>query len=86
MPFERDPNELGVLWEKSGGKGPYFTGSLEIDGTKHQIVVFKNTTKRNEKAPDWRILKSQPRQRDDELHATNEVGAVTTPSDDGIPF
>ena len=61
MPFERDPNELGVLWEKSGGKGPYFTGSIEIDGTKHPIVVFKNGNKRSDKAPDWRILKSQPR-------------------------
>lgn len=61
MPYERYPNELGVLWEKSSGKGPYFSGTLEIDGVKQQIVVFKNGNKRSAKAPDWRILKSQPR-------------------------
>lgn len=71
MPFEKDPNELGVLWEKDGNRGPYFTGSLEIDGTKHQIVVFKNGNKRSEKAPDWRILKSKPREQ--------------APTDDGWP-
>lgn len=62
MAFEKDPNELGVLWEKSGKKGPYFTGTLEIDGVKHPIVVFKNGNKRSEKAPDWRILKPTPRE------------------------
>lgn len=60
MPFERDPNELGVLWEKSGRNGTYFTGSLEIDGTKYPVVVFKNGNKKDgSKAPDWRILKPQ---------------------------
>lgn len=59
MPFEKDENELGVLWEKSSARGTFFTGSVEIDGTKHPIVVFKNGNKKNPKAPDWRILKSQ---------------------------
>ena len=61
MPYERDPNELGVLWEKSGRNGPWFSGSLEIDGQKVPIVVFRNGNKRSEKAPDWRILKAQKR-------------------------
>ena len=62
MAFERDPNELGVLWEKSGKKGPYFTGTIEIGGVKQPIVVFKNGNKRSDKAPDWRILKPTPRE------------------------
>lgn len=66
MPYERDPNELGCLWEKAGSRGPYFTGSLEIDGTKYPIVVFKNGNKRSEKAPDWRILKAQPKAETEE--------------------
>ncbi len=85
MPYERDENELGVLWEKSGRNGTYFTGTLEIDGTTHRIVVFKNGNKRSDKAPDWRILKSQPRQRDERQHE-NEVGCMTTPGDEGVPF
>lgn len=63
MPFEKDPNELGVLWEKQSARGTYFTGSLEIDGEKTKVVVFKNGNKKNDKAPDWRILKSQPKEQ-----------------------
>lgn len=61
MAYEKDPNEIGALWEKSGRKGAYMTGTLDIDGTKHQVVLFKNGNKKSEKSPDWRVLKSQPR-------------------------
>lgn len=58
MPFERDPNELGVLWEKSSARGPFFTGTLNGE----PIVVFKNDRKQpGSKAPDWRILKAKPK-------------------------
>jgi uncharacterized protein (DUF736 family) len=57
MPFEKDPNELGALWNKftSGGR-PYMTGT--IDGVK--VVVFENK-KLKETHPDWRVLKSVPK-------------------------
>ena len=61
MAFEKDPNEIGVLWAKSSARGEYMTGSIEIDGVKHPVVVFKNSNKRNEKAPDWRVLKAKPK-------------------------
>jgi hypothetical protein len=82
MPFEKDPNELGVLWAKTSARGDYFTGSIEIDGTKHQIVVFKNGNKKNEKAPDWRILKSKPKE------ATADWGpsAANPITSDDVPF
>ena len=41
MPFERDENELGVLWEKSGRNGTYFTGTLEIDGIHVDVVDLR---------------------------------------------
>lgn len=53
-----DPNELGALWIKSGPKGDYMTGT--INGVK--VVVFKNKNKREDKHPDWRVLKSVPRE------------------------
>ena len=56
MPFEKDPNEIGVLWEKSSAKGPYMSG--EINGVK--VVVFPINSK-NDKAPNWRVLRSTPR-------------------------
>jgi hypothetical protein len=55
----KDPNELGALWEKTGRKGDYMTGT--INGVA--VVVFKNTSKTSEKQPDWRVLKSQPREQ-----------------------
>lgn len=78
MAFQKDENELGCLWEKSGSKGPYFTGTLEIDGTKHAVVVFKNGNKKSDKAPDWRILKAQPRQQAEP--------PIDPRTDDNIPF
>lgn len=54
----QNPDELGALWEKSGSKGPYMTGTI----LGQRVVVFKNTDKRGEKSPDWRVLKSKPRE------------------------
>jgi hypothetical protein len=56
LPFEKDPNEIGALWLKSGNKGEYMTGV--IDGVN--VVCF--AVKANSpKAPTWRVLKSVPR-------------------------
>jgi uncharacterized protein (DUF736 family) len=53
---ERDPNELGALWEKTGKKGTYFTGKIG----DQPVVVFKNGNKQpGSNAPDWRVLKPQ---------------------------
>ena len=54
---ERNPDELGALWERTSAKGRYMTG--EINGVK--VVVFPNKSD-NEKAPQWRVLKSKPRE------------------------
>jgi uncharacterized protein (DUF736 family) len=53
----QNPDELGALWEKQGAKGAYMTGT--ISGVK--VVLFKNGNKANDKQPDWRVLKSKPR-------------------------
>jgi len=56
--FEKDPNELGVLWSKTSVRGEYMTGQIG----DQKVVVFRNDKKRSEKSPDWRILKSKPRE------------------------
>ena len=61
MAYDKDPNEIGALWEKSSAKGPYMTGTINGE----RVVLFKNGHKRGEKSPDWRVLKAQPRQQDD---------------------
>lgn len=65
----QNPDELGALWEKSGAKGPYMTGT--IGGIK--VVVFKNAGKSSEKQPDWRVLKSKPKDAPTEAPADNDV-------------
>jgi len=74
MAFEKDPNEIGVLWLKTGKKGDYMTG--EVCG---QVVVCFPVKSANPKAPTWRVLKSQPRDTD--------PVPTHVPSDDSeIPF
>lgn len=50
-------DEIGALWVQNGPKGEYMTGT--INGQK--VVVFANDKKSSDKAPDWRVLKSKPR-------------------------
>ena len=56
MAFEKNPDEIGALWLKSGAKGDYLTG--EIGGVKVVCFAAKRTS---EKSPAWRVLKSKPR-------------------------
>ena len=56
--------ELGALWIRSGAKGQYMTGTLTIDGTAIKVVAFTNQNKKNPKEPDYRILKSVPREQE----------------------
>ena len=57
--YKKDESELGCLWEKTGARGTYFTGTINGVGA---VVVFKNDRKQSgSKQPDWRILKSKPK-------------------------
>ena len=70
---ERNPDELGALWLKKGGKGPYMTGTI------NGVNVFCTPVKsENAKAPTWRVMKSKPKPP-----AEDPPDALT---DDGIPF
>ena len=56
----KDPNELGALWEKTSGRGVYMTGVINGEN----VVLFKNDRKEpGSKQPDWRVLKSKPKDR-----------------------
>lgn len=54
--------ELGALWRKEGPSGPFMTGSVQVEGVKVDIVVFPNGFKEKDNQPDFRILKSRPRE------------------------
>lgn len=57
--FKKDDDEIGALWAKTGAKGDYFTGTVNGE----RIVVFKNGNKKSDKSPDFRILKSKPKEQ-----------------------
>ena len=86
--YKKDNGEIGALWAKTSARGEYFTGSIEIDGVKHVIVVFKNTSKRSDKAPDFRILRSQPREKAEGAPSrdTSVMDADVPFTDSDIPF
>lgn len=91
MSEQQQDEKIGALWSKSGGKGDYMTGNIEIkpeqmrelvnNGGKLQIVVFKNDRKTGNQ-PDWRILKAQPK-GDRAPVPTVPVANVT---DQDVPF
>lgn len=49
---------IGALWIKQGKKGQFLSGSLEINGQKVNIMVFKNTRKTELKYPDYQICQA----------------------------
>ena len=89
--------ELGALWVKKSLSGTqYMTGHIEWKDAsgKVQLVVFKNKHKLNEdgtvandKAPDFRVYKSEDREQrqNNEGAAPKQEAAVAT-SDEDVLF
>jgi hypothetical protein len=72
--YKKNPDELGALWLKTGGKGEYMTGTI------NGVNVFCTPTKSdNPKAPTWRVMKSKPK----DAPVSHPSEPVT---DDSIPF
>lgn len=61
----KNRDELGALWKQQSkdGKTKFLSGNLklEIEGQEHtvKVVVFSNDKKGNDRAPDYRILRSK---------------------------
>lgn len=75
--YDKKNDVIGKLWERTGGKGPYMTGMVYDPDTEKEInvVIFPNNKREGEegkKDPDWRILKSKPREPRDERQARQE--------------
>jgi len=78
--FEKDPDDLGGLWEETGARGPYMTGT--IAGVK--VICFKNDRKKaGSKQPDWRVKRRQPRT---DAVAPPEPVVGQALSDEDVPF
>lgn len=56
MAEDRKDDEIGALWTRCSAKGEYMSG--KVNGV--DVVCFRNT-KGGDKAPQWRVLRSRPR-------------------------
>jgi uncharacterized protein (DUF736 family) len=59
--------EIGALWLKKSASGnKYLSGHITsgedegIEETRERVIVFANKDKKNDKAPDYRIYRSEP--------------------------
>lgn len=64
MAYEKNPDEIGALWEKEGRKGKYLSGYVEIGALKTNIMCFRVSSDKPN-APKYRILVSRPREDSD---------------------
>jgi uncharacterized protein (DUF736 family) len=62
--------EIGALWlRKSAAGNKYLSGHVSnseeegLEENREKIIVFANKDKKNDKAPDYRIYKSEPQQQ-----------------------
>ena len=88
--------ELGALWVKKSLTGTqYMTGHIELkdESGKVQLVVFKNKHKYNEdgsvsndKAPDFRLYKSEEREQRAGAPATADSKATANSTDEEALF
>lgn len=77
--MENEKRNTGGLWLKTSKAGNKFmSGSIEIQGKKHQFVVFKNKHKEEgSNHPDYVIFPSNPVPSEQRQIANPVVKAVT---------
>lgn len=78
--------EIGALWlRKSAAGNKYLSGHVGtaenegIEDEKTRVIIFANKDKKNDKAPDYRIYKSEPQQNSS---STNSEKPSTNQSND----
>ena len=54
--------EIGALWLKQGSNGKFYAGYVELNGERVDVFLFSNKGKKNEKAPDLRLVLAPPRE------------------------
>lgn len=71
----KNQNELGALWKKKSKAGMSFLSGYinDHDGQRIDVVVFANSKKTNEKAPDYRLYVSKPLDSQNKQSATTPV-------------
>ena len=84
--------EIGALWlRKSASGNKYLSGHITsgeeegIEDNKERVIVFANKDKKSDKAPDYRIYRSEPLQSKETVSspaASDSDKATNTEEDD----
>ena len=62
MGQQQKKKDIGAIWKKTSKGGlEFMSGVLELNGEKHEIVIFANTYKERDNQPDFKIYPSTPR-------------------------
>jgi uncharacterized protein (DUF736 family) len=71
----KNQNELGALWKKKSKTGLSFLSGYinDHDGQRIDVVVFANSKKTNEKAPDYRLYVSKPLDNQNKVAASSQA-------------
>jgi len=82
----KNQNELGALWKKKSKAGMSFLSGYinDHDGQRIDVVVFANSKKTNEKAPDYRLYVSKPLDNQNKTTASAPV-AKAVPAKNAQP-
>ena len=50
---------VGGMWKRTGAKGEFLSGRIEVNGEVVKFIAFHNEYKEpGDKKPDWRIVQS----------------------------
>lgn len=58
-----EKKNIGILYERHGKKGLFYSGFVEVNGQKQEIVIFKNDRPKSDKSPHMTIYPAMPRQQ-----------------------
>jgi uncharacterized protein (DUF736 family) len=59
-PSKWQQREIGALWKNEGRNQKYLAGHVKLpDGTEQKVVIFSNKNRSNDKAPHFRVYKSE---------------------------
>ena len=59
-PSKWQQREIGALWKNEGRNQKYLAGHIKnVDGTEQKVVIFSNKNRSNDKAPHFRVYKSE---------------------------
>ena len=83
QPSEWQKREIGALWKNEGRNQKYLAGHVKMpDGTEQKVVIFSNKNRSSDRAPHFRVYKSEDRSASSEDGSAKVSDASESALDD----